>query len=276
LVRVEAITVGKELLTGRTTNTNATWLGKRITRLGTTIGEITTVDDDLGEISMALRSSLSRSSDFVIVVGGLGPTPDDMTLRGVAMAVGRGVRVDQRALALMKDHYARRGLGGVVFTEAREKMATIPEGSTPLRNDVGTAPGAKLEVGNSVVFCLPGVPSEMKSIFLSSVEPEIRGKVGTLHRSKTTFRLEGIFESDLAPMISKELREHPGSYIKSHPRGLREGVSRIEMDVAVVRKEKRDGDAEVGEIVDHIVSRVVEKGGKLKQRKGGQPVRRGG
>jgi molybdenum cofactor synthesis domain-containing protein len=234
VVRVEMLAVGKELLIGRTLNTNAHWIGKRLARVGSMLTEITTVDDDLEEIGTAFNAAIARTPDFLVVVGGLGPTPDDMTLKGVAGALGKRLRQNAAAIGLIREHYVRRGLGNIELTPARVKMASLPAGAEPVANQVGTAPGVRLVVGRTTVFCLPGVPAEMRSIFRRSVEPEVVKKLGTLHRRYLTMKVEGVFESALAPVIAEELSRHPGAYIKSHPRGIREGVSRIELDIAVV------------------------------------------
>jgi molybdenum cofactor synthesis domain-containing protein len=260
VVRVEMLAVGKELLIGRTMNSNAHWMGKRLARMGTMLKEVTTVDDDLQEIAAALTGALKRSPDFLVVVGGLGPTPDDMTLKGVAGGMGVRLRRSGQALALIREHYAKRGLQQIELTPARLKMARIPEGAEAIYNESGTAPGVKLVVGRTTVYCLPGVPIEMQGIFRRTVEPEIRKKLGKLHRKYVTMKLEGILESALAPAIAEELRRHPGAYIKSHPRGIREGVSRIELDVAVVGEDRQKTDAE-GEEIAKEMRREIERGG---------------
>lgn len=257
------LAVGKELLIGRTLNTNAHWIGKRLSRMGSMLKEVTTVDDDLAEIAAAFRQAVRRSPDFLVIVGGLGPTPDDMTLKGVARALGVKLRQSEEALRLIREHYARRGMADFELTPARLKMAKLPVGAQPVLNEVGTAPAVRFAAGKTTVFCLPGVPAEMRSIFRRSVEPEVRRKLGRLHRKYVTMKLEGILESVLAPMIARELQRYPGAYIKSHPRGLREGVSRIELDIAVVGKDRKQADAE-GEAIAGEMRRVVEDaGGRL-------------
>jgi nicotinamide-nucleotide amidase len=263
LARIEMLAVGKELLIGRTMNSNAFWVGKRLARMGTMLKEVTTVDDDLGEIGSAFRAIVRRSPDFLVVVGGLGPTPDDMTLKGVAGALGVGLRKDAEAMRLMREHYAKRGLVKVEMTPARVKMATLPLGARPLRNQVGTAPGVRLDVGKTAVFFLPGVPAEMRSIFRASAEPEIRARVGKVHRGYVTLKLEGVPESALAPVLSDELRKHPGAYIKSHPRGAKDGVSRIELDIAVNSPEKRAADEEVATIAEEMKGSVEGLKGRV-------------
>ena len=264
MVRVEMLAVGKELLIGRTLNTNAHWLGKRMARMGSMLKTVTTVDDDLTEISSALKAALGRSPEFLIVVGGLGPTPDDMTLEGIAAGMGLELRQNGAALILIREHYAKRGLGAFELTPARKKMARLPAGAEPLINMAGTAPGVRLIVGRTAIYCLPGVPVEMRGIFRKSIEPEIKKKLGKLHRKYLTLKLEGVFESTLAPVIGEELRRHPGAYIKSHPRGIREGVSQIELDIAVVGEDSRWTDRTAVEIARAMESEVRKIGGSVR------------
>ena len=268
MVRVEMMAVGRELLIGRTLNTNAHWVGGRLARMGTMLKEVTTVDDELDEIAKGFHEAMARSPDFLVVVGGLGPTPDDMTLKGLARGLGVGLRLNAEALLMMKEHHARRGMQDLVLTPSRKKMARLPVGAKPVRNPVGTAPGVKLVSGETTVFSLPGVPSEMKAIFLEAVEPEVKGRIGDLHRKYVKLRLEGILESALAPLIEKELRRHPGAYVKSHPRGVKEGVSRIELDVAVVGDDRRRVETEGENIVEELMGMVEATGGTVKSARG--------
>jgi nicotinamide-nucleotide amidase len=263
MVRVEMLAVGRELLIGRTLNTNAHWAGGRLAHIGTMLNEVTTVDDDLGEIAEALRACLARSLDVLVVVGGLGPTPDDMTLRGVAKGLGKKLRLNGTALKLMKEHYARRGLGSVKITPARKKMATLPTGSEPLNNELGTAPGVRIAAGKTVIFCLPGVPVEMRAAFLRFVLPEVERRLGTLHRKAVRMKLEGILESSLAPLIKKELELHPSTYIKSHPRGIKEGRSRIELDIVSVKRNREEAERIGTEVALDMAVAIRRAGGVI-------------
>jgi len=262
------LAVGKELLIGRTLNSNALWLGKRLARMGSILKEITTIDDDLSEIGLAIRSIIGRSPEFLVVVGGLGPTPDDMTLRGVADALGVELKHSEAALKLIREHYASRGLDKIELTPPRLKMARLPASAEPVMNEVGTAPGVRLVTGSTIVYCLPGVPAEMRSIFRRSVEPEIRKRLGKTFKTYITMKLEGILESAIAPIIGEELRRHPEAYIKSHPRGIKEGVSRLELDIAVVGKEKEPTQKEGVGIAQELEKRIVGAGGRIMTVKG--------
>ena len=147
-------------------------------------------------------------------------------------------------------------------------MAKIPEGAEAIYNESGTAPGVRFVAGKTTVYCLPGVPIEMRGIFRRSVEPEIRKKLGNLHRKYVTMKLEGILESALAPVIAEELRRHPGAYIKSHPRGIREGVSRIELDIAVVGENRQRTESEGEEIAKEMRKVIENSGGSVKSARG--------
>jgi nicotinamide-nucleotide amidase len=263
MVTVSSLCVGKELLIGKTLNTNAHWIGSRLLSVGLMLSRIATVTDSLPEIASGLAYLLSEGPDFVIVIGGLGPTPDDMTLRGVALALGRKVRSNGDALRLIKEHYAGRGLGKVELTPARRKMAVIPQGATPVLNPVGTAPAVRLESSGAVIFCLPGVPREMRAIYTRSVAPEIRARVGPLFPARATLQIEGVFESTLTPAIAEAMRDHPSAYIKSHPRGLKEGRSRIELDAVVTYPTRGLSEKERDEIVAFFTGRVAEAGGRI-------------
>jgi nicotinamide-nucleotide amidase len=267
LVKVFNFAVGKELLIGRTMNSNAYWIGGRLYRMGTMIDRVLTVTDSLDEISRGLNELLAARPDFIIVVGGLGPTPDDMTLKGIARGLGRRLRFNEEAVRLIKAYMEKVGRE-FELTPARRKMAVLPEGSTPLRNDVGTAPGVRLVAGKgTVVYCLPGVPREMRNIFSNFAEKEIREKLGEMHIAKVTMKLTGIYEAQLAPSLAEALRMHPEAYIKSHPKGLKAGVPTIELDVTVTSRQADKARSTYSELVEFLSRRIAELGGSISSRR---------
>lgn len=227
-VTFELLFIGNELLIGKVLNTNSQWLARRITSLGGTVRRMTVVGDDLGEISGAIREILARSPKFLITSGGLGPTYDDMTLEGVAKALGRPMGLDEEALSWVSRRYEELlGMGVIKRPPAagiREKMATLPLGSRPLRNPIGTAPGVLIEAGATRIICLPGVPEEMRAIFEGSVEGEISKELRGLAFVESGFIVKGLGESFMAPIIEEAMRIYaPYVYIKSHPkRGMPE------------------------------------------------------
>jgi nicotinamide-nucleotide amidase len=263
MVSVVNFAVGKELLIGRTMNTNAHWIGGRLYKMGGMLDRVLTVTDSLEEISAGLKELLALRPDFIIVVGGLGPTPDDMTLKGIALGLGRKIKLNKDAIALIKEHIEKVGRE-FELTPARRKMAMLPEGAAPLRNDVGTAPGVRLTAGKgTIVYCLPGVPSEMRNIFSNFAEKEIRERLGEMHIAKVTMKLSRIYESALAPSIGEALKLHPEAYIKSHPRGLKAGVPTLELDVTVTSRESEAARSTYSELVSFLSRRISELGGTI-------------
>ncbi|RXK51464.1 competence/damage-inducible protein A [Halorientalis pallida] len=153
-MRVALVTVGDELLAGDTVNTNAAWLGERLTERGATVERVTVVPDRIGEIARVVNEYRAEY-DAVVVTGGLGPTHDDVTMDGVAAAFGREVARSEEALAWLESE------GGYAREDLAEGTADIPAGAEMLPNREGVAPGCALES----VYVLPGVPAEMKTMF---------------------------------------------------------------------------------------------------------------
>jgi molybdenum cofactor synthesis domain-containing protein len=217
---VEILCIGNELLSGMTLNTNAHWLCGEITNVGGVVRRVTVVRDEISEISSATRESLARNPDILITTGGLGATYDDMTLEGVAVVLGKKVVLDNRAVKMLKKSYAMRKLH-YELTESRLKMATIPEGSTPIQNPVGSAPAIMEQAGVTVIFCLPGVPSEMKTIFEEHILPLIKKGVGKFVAEEINYNIRGLSEAMIAPVLIEIVKSHPKNtiYLKTHPRG---------------------------------------------------------
>lgn len=172
---VAIITVGDELLAGTTTNTNAAWLGASLTDRGVTVTRVVTVPDDRSTIA----TTVSRHRDDVdalIVTGGIGGTPDDVTMEGVAAGLGRELAVSESAR-----HHINEKLREIResrpdlfedhdFSYNIEAAASIPSGARPVVVEEGWAPGCVVE--NVYVFA--GIPAEMKAMF-GQVSDEFSG-----------------------------------------------------------------------------------------------------
>jgi molybdenum cofactor synthesis domain-containing protein len=169
-MRVAAVTVGDELLAGDTLNTNAAWLGEQLDRRGARLERIVVIPDRVGEIAAAVNR-LRAEYDAVIVTGGLGPTHDDLTIEGVAAALGDPVEPNDDAIAWYDDHpdYAHADLV--------DGTVDLPRGARMLPNDEGVAPGAVCVGEDGVpIYVLPGVPAEMKAMF-EPVADEFDGRL---------------------------------------------------------------------------------------------------
>ena len=218
----EIISVGNELLIGHTLDTNSHWIAKYFTKFGWALQRITVLRDSLPAINDGARGALRRKPDLLITIGGLGPTHDDMTLRGVALALDKRLVLNPAAFAMVKARYSALE-ASTGLTRFRRKMATLPEGAQPLPNPVGTAPGVTINVGTTRLVSLPGVPSEMRAIFTGSVIPMLRASKGQAPE-QVSIGLVGIIESALAPALDRTRKAFPGLYFKSHPRGREGGI----------------------------------------------------
>jgi len=163
-MRVALVTVGDELLSGDTVNTNAAWLGRELAERGVTVERTTVVPDREDDIASVV-AAYHDAYEAVTVTGGLGPTHDDVTMEGVATAFGRDIEQNAAALEWLED------AGGYTRQDLAEGTAHLPVGARPLHNEVGVAPGCVLES----VYVLPGVPDEMKAMF-GTVAGEFAGE----------------------------------------------------------------------------------------------------
>jgi nicotinamide-nucleotide amidase len=167
---VEIITTGDELCRGETIDTNSAWLAERLLALGGQVRWMTTIGDPQADIEDALRRAYGRA-DVVVVSGGLGPTVDDRTAAAAAVVAGVDLALVPEQLERIRERFARMGR---TMSPNNEKQAYLPQGSRPLSNDAGTAPGFELRVGAGTGFFLPGVPRELKSMFEQRVVPRLR------------------------------------------------------------------------------------------------------
>ncbi len=264
---VEVVSVGNELLIGKTVNTNAQWLAKRITSLGFNVTRVTVVRDVVEEIAEALREAICRSPQFIVTTGGLGPTFDDKTLEAVAEAFGCRLEVNAKALKMVQEKYIsyakKLSSEKLTLTPPRVKMATIPEDAEPLPNPVGTAPAVTIRNDNMTVFALPGVPSEMKAIFDNSLVPVFTHSAGNLSFFEASIHVKGIMESEIAPLISRVMKDNPLVYVKSHPLGS-ETEPKIELHISTTAKQVETAKKRVGRALTQLTESVDARGGETK------------
>ncbi|GAA1542956.1 competence/damage-inducible protein A [Actinomadura kijaniata] len=197
-MRVELLTIGDELLIGDTVNGNAAWIGRRLADHGVTVTRSLVVGDELDVISEAVLDALGRA-DAVITTGGLGPTSDDLTRDALAKAAGVPLHRDQVLEQRLRDRAARaeRELQPMAL-----RMAEVPEGASLLPNSSGSAPGLRVEVGGGVVYALPGVPFEMRTIMDEVVLPELAARAGLLRVARRTLRTATVWESVVAARLA--------------------------------------------------------------------------
>ncbi len=269
---IEIICVGNELLIGKIANTNAQWLAKRITTMGLSIDRITVMGDDIAEISTAVKEALKRTPRVIITTGGLGPTFDDKTLEGIAKALDVELKVNQEALKMIKQKYRQYLEEGrikekIELTPPRVKMATLPEKAQPLHNSIGSAPGVLAKHENTVIIALPGVPSEMEAIFDESVQPLLKKMAGNAVFYEISVTVDGIMESELAPLIDKTMHDNPYIYVKSHPGHRGEGKPHLELHLSTTATDPNTAKNRAVKALLQITELAQTKGGKIQPKK---------
>lgn len=192
------LSIGTELTTGQTVDTNAAWLSQRLTEMGAHVLGHVTVGDDLSAIQTAMTRAMDRS-DLVVVTGGLGPTPDDLTRQGLANALGVPLEENTDALATMTAMFARWGRH---MHPSNRVQALIPAGCEVIPNEHGTAPGIRHETDRGMLVVLPGVPSEMRAMFNEAVAPRVQNLTGGAKGKQAEVRCYGISEAKVGELLS--------------------------------------------------------------------------
>jgi molybdenum cofactor synthesis domain-containing protein len=199
-VRAAILTIGNELVSGDTENTNASWLARRLERLGVAVSLIAAVPDELEAIVSLLRGQ-STAADVVVVTGGLGGTPDDITREAVAAAFGVGQEEVAEVADALRARFRRD-------PEYAVRWARLPVGSRPLENPLGGAPGFAL--GN--VYVLPGLPAEMEAMF-----DTVAGELATGSPIASWRRRYRTTESRIVGVLEAMEERHPGVVVGSYP-----------------------------------------------------------
>ncbi len=214
-MEAEIITIGTEILLGQIVDTNTRAIAHRLRDLGLDIYRTSTVGDNITRIADAVAESMGRAA-AVITTGGLGPTVDDPTREGIALALGVKTRFEPALWAQIEARFASMGR---TPSENNKRQAYIPIGAVPIENPVGTAPAFYYETSKSVVVALPGVPVEMNHLLENEVLPYLKER---LHLSGTiltrVIRTAGIGESALDDQISDlEELSNPTVGLSAHP-----------------------------------------------------------
>lgn len=219
----EILVVGNELLNGTTLDTNSFWLSQKLNESGVCVLRKTTIRDNLEAISLGFHEALMRKPDWLFSIGGLGPTFDDLTIRGLGKGTHRRLALNPEAVTMLRVDYRKRRKRISKLSKTSLKMAMIPNGGVPLRNPVGSAPAVLIKQDKTTVVTLPGVPNEMKQIFLTHVVSKLR-EASCYSIKERWVKIIGLPESRLAPEISRQFETHKRYlYVKSHPSGFQKG-----------------------------------------------------
>ena len=198
------VVIGDEILSGRTEDRNIAQVARWLNEQGIRLSEVRVVADDSAAIVEAVNA-LRPAHDYIFTTGGIGPTHDDITIDSIAEAFGVPVIVHPEARRILEDYYRGRPLG---LTEARLRMARVPDGAELIPNPTSGAPGVR--IGN--VYILAGIPNVAKAM-LEALEGRIEGGEPMV---SVTVRAHAA-ESDVAELLKAVQDEHPGVSIGSYP-----------------------------------------------------------
>jgi molybdenum cofactor synthesis domain-containing protein len=195
--------IGNEILSGRTQDVNVNFIAKRLADLGIKLSEVRVIPDVPGRIIGAVNE-LRASYDLLFTTGGIGPTHDDITSECVAAAFGVPWEAHAETFALMEER-----MGKERFNAARQRMATMPRGAVPIKNEVSLAPG--FSIGN--VHVMAGVPRIMQAMFLA-LEPSLPR--GERIEMRAVYGL-GVLEGAIAAGLSAIQDRYPAADLGSYP-----------------------------------------------------------
>ena len=203
------VTVGDELLTGDTVDSNAARVGRALGELGAPVVRRETVGDDVAAIRAAVGRALGEA-DLVVATGGLGPTPDDLTREAVAALFGVQLELDPDLAAVLEARF--RAAGYPHLPERNLVQAMVPAGARVLPNGRGTAPGLALERAGHWVVLLPGIPRELEGMLAGPVRGFVLDVFGARLRppARRVIRTTGIAESRLAERVEALLPAERG------------------------------------------------------------------
>jgi molybdenum cofactor synthesis domain-containing protein len=240
------VVIGDEILSGRTQDRNiaqiATWLNLQ----GIRLAEVRVVPD-VRECIVEAVNALRARNDYLFTTGGIGPTHDDITVDAIAEALGVPVIVHPKAKAVLQAYYETRG----GLTDARLRMARVPEGAELIENRMSGAPG--IRHGN--IFILAGVP-HIATLMLEALSGQLEGGRPLLSRTIGCW----VPESEVAEILRETERAHEGSQIGSYP-FFREG--RVGADFVIRSTDEKVLDACVEDLVGRLEAsgRQVVRGG---------------
>jgi nicotinamide-nucleotide amidase len=242
-------------LLGQIVNSNAQRISGALAGIGVDVFFHTVVGDNLERATEAVSTAAARS-DVVIVTGGLGPTPDDLTREAVSRAFGQPLKRDERLAEWIRDFFAARGRP---MPEENLRQADLPEGATPIDPE-GTAPGFFIETDSTLLFALPGVPWEMRAMLERSVLPELRRRAGDSVTLSREVLVVGLGESHTHERIADFVAAQSNPTI-----AYLAGSGRVR--VRITAKARTEGEAE--DLIAPVEAKVRDRLGEFAVAGGG-------
>ncbi|WP_274423920.1 competence/damage-inducible protein A [Chelativorans sp. YIM 93263] len=242
IVTAAMVVIGDEILSGRTKDQNIGHLADILTAVGIDLKEVRIVADDEGAIVEAVNILRARNT-YVFTTGGIGPTHDDITADAIARAFDLPCDYEEKAFRMLEEHYAKRG---IEFSEARKRMARMPEGAKHIPNPISIAPGFNVEN----VYVMAGVPAIFQAM-LDALLPTL--KVGTKLISVAV--PSPLPEGTMGGALGQIQQAHPDTIIGSYPK-YEEGRFWTEV---VVRSRSEEALKAAKEAVEAMIDSLMKR-----------------
>ena len=257
---IELFSIGTELVLGQIQDTNAHWIAQQILQTGGELRRVTMLRDVDEEIAEALNSAVARDTSLILTTGGLGPTPDDMTVAVVASLIGTELGVSEETIAEFRKR--RKMSENDPLNEALMKMATVPETAVVLQNPVGWAPCISVTHETSTIMMMPGPPREMKAVFETHVQPLIAER----YRSAvTTARVYvTMFEAEVSPLMQKVMERHPDVYLKAYVALRQVDGDTMPVDLVSTSEDAADAETKLQFATDYFRALVLAAGKRFR------------
>lgn len=250
-MQAEIITIGDEILIGQIVDTNSAFLGKEFNRIGVSIYQITSVQDDKDHILKALKEA-EDNADIIVVTGGLGPTKDDITKHTICEYFNDTLVENKDVLAHVEHLFST--YISTPISDLNRQQALVPSKAKVLMNQFGTAPGMWLEKNGKVFVSLPGVPYEMKALITNEVLPALRKKFKLPYIKHRTLLTYGLGESAIADRIESWEDALP-SFIKL---AYLPSLGRVRLRLSGISFDKNMLDAELEKQIALILPQIED------------------
>ena len=245
-MRAEIVGVGTELLLGQIANTNAQKISAELAAIGVDVLWHSVVGDNLNRIVSVLDNARARA-DTIVVTGGLGPTPDDITSEAVASLLDRPLRRDERLALIIRQKFAEMKR---TMPEANLKQADLPDGAVPIESE-GTAPGYYVDAGGAVIFVLPGVPWEMEAMLEKTVVPMLARRSGAATTLSREVLVIGLGESSTHEAIKDLVDAQTNPTI-----AYRAGAGRVRVRVTAKAEDRAAAESLIAPVEAEIRARL--------------------
>ena len=254
-MRIAVLTIGNELLSGRTINTNANWLSKKLSSIGSIITLHITIPDEQESIINSLNLLFSTQIDLIICTGGLGVTDDDITRDVIFSYFGSNEVFDKDYWAFLENKFLKFGYS---LPDSNKSQAVLPDNGKVFSNPIGSARGLIYEKNNITLMVLPGVPSEMKAMFNSTISPWVEEKIDS-KIFQINIRTTGIPESILFEKVKNIDLEENYHNIGYYPSVYGVDVRIAGEDLEKIEKLKDDIRANINEYIYEIGDQNLEE-----------------